>query len=113
MKEDADFLVLLSHMGTSRTRDLLGRVKDFDIAVTAHGKPMIKKAEKVGKTLLLGTGGLGQYLGRSISNSRLRQHGIRQDETDTSSRRHRDTPGIREIFKVYGIPLTDKGGRHH
>lgn len=114
MKKDADFLVLISHMGLDRTRDLLARVKDFDIVVIGHGKPMLKKTEKVGKTLLLATGGLGQYLGRidmELSPSGGMEYGRMRliplpDEIEIH-------PGIREIFRVYGIPITDKEAGIH
>ncbi len=114
MKKDADFLVLLSHMGMDRTRDLLSRVKDFDIVVTGHGKPMMKKTDKIGKTLLLGTGGLGQYLGRvdmELSPRGRMEYGRMRlvplpDEIEIH-------PGIREIFRVYGIPITDKEAGIH
>lgn len=114
MENDADFLVLLSHMGLARTKDLLGRVKGFDIAVAGHGKPLMKKAEKVGKTLLLGTGGLGQYLGRvdmELSSSGSMEYGrMRLIPLSDDIAIH---PGIREIFKVYGVPLTDKEAGTH
>ena len=114
MKKDADFLVLLSHMGLDRTSDLLSRIKDFDIAVTGHGKPMMKETGKVGETLLLGTGGLGQYLGRvdmELSPSGGMDYGRMRliplpDEIEIH-------PRIREIFRVYGVPLTDKEAGTH
>lgn len=114
MKKDADFLVLLSHMGLERTKDLLVRVKDFDIAVTGHGKPLMKNTEKVGETLLLGTGGLGQYLGRidmELSSSGRMEYGRMRliplpDEIEVH-------PGIKEIFRAYGVPLTDKEAGTH
>ncbi len=114
MKKDADFLVLLSHMGMDRTRDLLTRVKDFDIAVIGHGKPLMKKTEKAGKTLLLATGGLGQYLGRidmELSPSGGMDYGrMRLVPLPDDMEVHHE---IREIFRVYGIPLTDKEAGTH
>jgi 2',3'-cyclic-nucleotide 2'-phosphodiesterase (5'-nucleotidase family) len=114
MKKDADFLVLLSHMGVDRTKDLLGRVKDFDVVVTGHGRPLMKESEKVGKTLLLATGGLGQYLGRvdlelspsgRMKYGRMRLVPLKDDIAID--------PGIKELFRVYGIPLTDKEAGTH
>ncbi len=114
MKRDADVLILLSHMGLDRTRDLLVRVKDFDIAVTGHGKPLMKKTEKVGGTLLLGTGGLGKYLGRvdlELSSSGSMEYGrMRLIPLSDEIEIHQ---GIREIFRVYGVPLTDKEAGTH
>ena len=114
MKKDADFLVLLSHMGMERTRDLLGRIKDFDVVVTGHGRPMMKETDTVGKTLLLGTGGLGQYLGRvdmELSPSGKMEYGrMRLVPLPDDIEIH---PAIREIFRVYGVPLTDKEAGTH
>ena len=114
MKKDADFLVLLSHMGMERTRDLLGRIKDFDVVVTGHGRPMMKETDTVGKTLLLGTGGLGQYLGRidmELSPSRKMEYGrMRLVPLPDDIEIH---PAIREIISVYGVPLTDKEAGTH
>jgi 2',3'-cyclic-nucleotide 2'-phosphodiesterase (5'-nucleotidase family) len=114
MKQEADFLVLLSHMGLDRTRDMLSRVKDFDIAVVGHGKPLMKESGKVGKTLLLGTGGLGQYLGRvdmDLSASGKMKYGRMRlvplpDEIEIH-------PGIKELFRAYDVPLTDKEAGSH
>ncbi len=114
MKKDADFLVLLSHMGVERTKDLLSRVKDFDIVVTGHGRPMMKNADKVGKTLLLGTGGLGQYLGRvdmELSPAGRMEYGrMRLIPLPDDIEIH---PDIRELFKAYDIPITDKEAGIH
>jgi 2',3'-cyclic-nucleotide 2'-phosphodiesterase (5'-nucleotidase family) len=114
MKREADFLVLLSHMGLERTRDMLSRIRDFDIAVTGHGKPLMKESDKVGKTLLLGTGGLGQYLGRidmDLSAAGKMKYGRMRlvplpDEIEIH-------PGIKDLFRTYGVPLTDKEAESH
>jgi 2',3'-cyclic-nucleotide 2'-phosphodiesterase (5'-nucleotidase family) len=114
MKKDADFLVLLSHMGVDRTRDMLQRVRDLDIVVVGHDRPMMKNAEKVGKTLMLGTGGLGQYLGRvdmELSPSGRMEYGrLRLIPLPDDIPIH---PGIREIFRAYGVPITDKEAGVH
>jgi 2',3'-cyclic-nucleotide 2'-phosphodiesterase (5'-nucleotidase family) len=114
MERDADFLVLLSHMGVDRTKDLLSRISNFDIAIIGHDKPLMKQTEKIGKTVLLGTGGLGQYLGRidlelspggTIKYGRMRLVPL-PEEIEIH-------PGIEELFSVYKVPLTDKeAGRH-
>lgn len=121
MRKEADFLILLSHMGKERTVDLLGRVEDFDIAIVGHDKPLIKREERVGRTLLLATGGQGQYIGSMTINldaegafteGRLRQIML-------TSKEHEMDPEIAELFRIYGLPLTDKekartgSGREH
>ena len=109
MQQEADFLILLSHMGVKRTRDLLDRVDEFDIAVVGHGKPLMKTVEKVGKTLLIGTGGLGQYIGQmdmiiaaggEIEYSRFRLVPLSEDL--------RIDIRVRDLFEAYGLAITDK-----
>ena len=60
----ADFLIVLSHMGMERSLELARQVGDFDLVVVGHGKPVIKQLEKQGKSIMLATGGSGQYMGR-------------------------------------------------
>ncbi|MCK4237045.1 MAG: bifunctional metallophosphatase/5'-nucleotidase, partial [Candidatus Krumholzibacteria bacterium] len=52
LKEESDFLILLSHMGLERSRALAGEIPDFDLIVVGHGKPLIKNTEKIGKTFM-------------------------------------------------------------
>lgn len=110
MKKQADFLILLSHMGKERTVDLLGRIEDFDVAVIGHDKPLIKSDEKVGKTMLLGTGGQGQYIGmitlNLTSTGQYSQGRLRQ--VQLTSKGHEIDKEVEELFRVYGLPLTDK-----
>lgn len=114
MRERADFLVLMSHMGIERTRELLEGLQGFDLAVVGHGKPLTKKEERVGETLLVATGGLGQYLGRldltlssagEMEYARLKLVPLPEDIAID--------PEIRELFESYELPLTDReAGRH-
>jgi len=114
MRNDADFLVLLSHMGIERTKDMLSRIDDFDIAVIGHGKPLMKRNETVGRTLLLATGGLGQYIGRvdmELSPSEGMKYGrMRLIPLPDEIAIH---PEIKELFRAYGVPLTDKEAGSH
>jgi len=64
MKKEVDFLIVLSHMELDNTRSFLERVPLFDVAIAGHGSPKIDKVEKVGKTILLGVGGKGKYIGK-------------------------------------------------
>jgi 2',3'-cyclic-nucleotide 2'-phosphodiesterase (5'-nucleotidase family) len=114
MRKSADFLILLSHMGKERTIDMLGRIKGFDVAVVGHDKPLMKKVEKVGETLVAATGGLGQYLGRldiDLTSSGRMKHGrMRLVPLPDDIAIH---PDIRELFRVYRLPLTDKEAEKH
>ncbi len=109
MEKVADFIVLLSHMGIDGTKRLLKEVPGFDIAIIGHKKPKIGKVEKVGETLLLAAGSKGQFVGKlemvfsskaEIELSKFQLVPLRNDI--------RIHPGVIEIFKSYGIEITDK-----
>jgi len=109
MKREADILILLSHMGLERSRVVAGAFGEFDLIIVGHGKPIIKKTEQVGETVLLATGGLGQYIGRcdlSVTDSgefqlvRMKIEAL-VDEIPIHE-------GVRMLFESYGLPLTDK-----
>ncbi len=72
LEDKADFLILLSHMGLERSIALARRMDIFDLIVVGHGKPALKQLEKEGKTIMLATGGEGQYIGRIDLLSRPR-----------------------------------------
>ena len=110
MKQEADFLILLSHMGIERTEDLLSRIKDFDIAVVGHGRPLIKDQYMVGKTMMLATGGLGQYIGSitlKLDKSGNYTSGL-MSQVHLTSKKYEIDPTIKDLFYLYGLPLTDK-----
>jgi 2',3'-cyclic-nucleotide 2'-phosphodiesterase (5'-nucleotidase family) len=109
MKREADILILLSHMGLERSRTLAGKFTDFDLVIVGHGKPVIKKTEQVGETMLLATGGLGQYIGRvdlfvtDAGDFQVRRMRIEALEDEIPVHE-----GVERIFESYGVPLTEK-----
>ncbi len=110
MRREADFLILLSHMGIERTEDMLSRIKDFDIAVVGHGKPLLKDRHSIGKTLMLATGGLGQYIGSltlELDGSGNYTEGL-LSQVQMSSKKYEIDPRVKELFRIYGLPLSDK-----
>lgn len=114
MRREADFLILLSHLGVGRTKTLLAEVEGFDLAVIGHGKPLMKEAERAGGALLLGTGGLGRYLGRidlRLGADGSLRHG-RVQLINLGEEYARD-PVVVELFRQYAVPLTDaEAGTH-
>jgi 2',3'-cyclic-nucleotide 2'-phosphodiesterase (5'-nucleotidase family) len=109
MKREARFLILLSHLGLERSRTLAESFGDFDIIITGHGKPITKQIEKIGETLVVAAGGLGQYIGRldlTVSDSgdwqllRLKIEALTDDIPI-----HEE---VKRMFIHYGLPLTDK-----
>jgi 2',3'-cyclic-nucleotide 2'-phosphodiesterase (5'-nucleotidase family) len=110
MKEEADFLILISHMGKERTEGILEDIEDFDIALVGHGQPGIKGEVKVGKTLLLGTAGEGQYIGNmklTLGSSGGYTYG-RLRHVQLLAKEYGLDRDIEDLFKLYKLPLTDK-----
>jgi 2',3'-cyclic-nucleotide 2'-phosphodiesterase/3'-nucleotidase len=113
MKSKADFLIVLSHMGMDRSFQLAREVPDFDLVVVGHAKPVIKKLEKQGKSIMLATGGQGQYIGQidlsltgtgAISELQMRLVPL-EDSIPLD-------PKVVDLFKQYGVVLTDKEMDH-
>jgi 2',3'-cyclic-nucleotide 2'-phosphodiesterase (5'-nucleotidase family) len=114
LKKKADFLVLLSHAGIERSKAIASEVPGFDLVVVGHGEPIIKDLEKAGGATMLATGGAGQFIGRidlQLSGAGRTEKGemnlVPIEDTIKLS------PAITELFKKYGVALTDKAaGRH-
>jgi 5'-nucleotidase/UDP-sugar diphosphatase len=109
MVRETDVQILLCHMGLEASRALAERFGELDIIIVGHGKPIIKKAERVGETVLLATGGLGQYIGRcdlyvtgagGLQLARMKIEPL-VDEIPV----HEE---VKMMFKSYGLPMTDK-----
>jgi 2',3'-cyclic-nucleotide 2'-phosphodiesterase (5'-nucleotidase family) len=109
IRTKADFLIVLSHMGMERSNELARQVGDFDLVVVGHGKPVIKQLEKQGKSIMLATGGSGQYMGRidlSLSGAGVIEQGQMKllplkDDIPLNQE-------VKDLFTQYGVPLTDK-----
>jgi 2',3'-cyclic-nucleotide 2'-phosphodiesterase (5'-nucleotidase family) len=105
----ADFLIVLSHMGMERSLELARQVGDFDLVVVGHGKPVVKQLEKQGKSIMLATGGSGQYMGRidlSLSAAGAIDEGqMKLLPLDDSIPLNQE---VKDLFTQYGVPLTDK-----
>lgn len=109
LEKEADFLILLSHLGLERSKALATEVPNFDVIIVGHGKPITKKAVQVGDTYILATGGMGQYVGRAdLTLHRDGGYEIEKmrlipvvDEIELHE-------GVVELFEHYGLLLTDK-----
>jgi len=109
MKRECKYLVLLSHLGLERSMKLAGEVGDFDLIVAGHRRPVTKELKKIGKTIVAATGGQGQYMGRldlTLSpEGKMLMGRMRLVPLTDDIEIH---PGVRELFKKYGMVLTDK-----
>ncbi len=101
--------IVLSHMGMERSLELARQVGDFDLVVVGHGKPVVKQLEKQGKSIMLATGGSGQYMGRidlSLSAAGVIEQGqMKLLPLDDSIPLNQE---VKDLFMQYGVPLTDK-----
>ncbi len=108
MKREADFLILLSHLGRERSIDLATRIPDFDLVVVGHGKPLIKQLVQKGKTIVAATG-MGQYLGKidlvldGAGNYVEGRYSLVTLEAEIEI-----DPGVKDLFDYYGLELTEK-----
>jgi 2',3'-cyclic-nucleotide 2'-phosphodiesterase (5'-nucleotidase family) len=109
LRAKADFLIVLSHMGMERSLELARQVNDFDLVVVGHGKPVVKQLERQGKSIMLATGGSGQYIGRidlSLSAAGVIEQGsMKLLPLDDSIPLNQE---VKDLFIQYGVPLTDK-----
>lgn len=73
-EEEADLVVLLSHMGYPQDRAFAERLTGVDVIVGAHTHDILWKPEQIGQTLLLQGGSHGKFLGEldlTIENGQI------------------------------------------
>lgn len=63
VREKADLVVLLSHLGWKQTRTLLEKVPGIDIAIVGHAHFPTLESEKIGQAILLKNSIGGKHLG--------------------------------------------------
>lgn len=74
VKEQADTIILLSHLGVRDDRKIAEKFPEISIILGAHTHHIFEHGEWVGQTLLTGGGKFGQYLGEltlTIENGRV------------------------------------------
>ena len=108
LNRQADFLILLSHLGRERSISLAESVPDFDLVIVGHGRPLIKQLVQKGKTLVAGTG-MGQYMGRielTLDGSGNYISGTYSLITlEAKLEVHQ---GVKDLFDYYDLELTEK-----
>lgn len=62
--QGAQVVVLLSHLGLDRDRDLAGRLKGLDLILGGHSHHLLPHGERVGATLIAQAGEFAEHLGR-------------------------------------------------
>jgi 2',3'-cyclic-nucleotide 2'-phosphodiesterase/3'-nucleotidase len=108
MEQEADFLILLSHLGRERSIEIAAEVPAFDLVIAGHGQPVIKETKKVGETIIVATG-TGKYMGRV--NLTLSDKGEHLSGTYSLVPLEEDIAihdEVKALFDFYGLTLTDK-----
>jgi 5'-nucleotidase len=109
MKREADILILLSHMGLDRSRALAESFGELDLIFVGHGKPITKETVQVGTTMVLATGGLGQYIGRcDVTVSDDGTYEFKRLKIEALVDEIPIHEGVKRIFESYDVPLTEK-----
>jgi nucleotide-binding universal stress UspA family protein len=65
LREEADTVILLSHLGDRKTEEILREVTGIDIAVVGHSYRSFNSERVIGETALLSAVYEGRYIGRA------------------------------------------------
>ena len=63
LSEKADVVVMLSHLGIEKDRELAASVEEIDVIVGGHTQTILQEPEKIGNTLIVQAGKDGYYVG--------------------------------------------------
>ncbi len=63
LREESDFIVLLSHSGISRDREIASTFPDIDLILGAHSQTLMMEPEKIGDTYITQIGESGYRIG--------------------------------------------------
>ncbi|NLP52323.1 bifunctional UDP-sugar hydrolase/5'-nucleotidase [Bacillus sp. RO1] len=64
LKEEADIIVVLSHLGISDDEEMARRFPDIDVILGGHTHHVLPEGRRIGNTLICGAGKYGQYIGQ-------------------------------------------------
>ncbi len=96
-----DLVVALSHQPLYASRDLAAEVDGIDLVVSGHDEKVLVKPERIGRTLLVGTGEAGRILGAlALGRGKDRRPTLVQEMTELSARVP-DAPWVMDLYWVY------------
>ena len=64
IKEKADFIILLSHLGHEEDRKLALKFPRIDLIISGHSQNVLQEAERINKSVIVQAGHDGYYLGK-------------------------------------------------
>ncbi|WP_404445066.1 bifunctional metallophosphatase/5'-nucleotidase [Sutcliffiella horikoshii] len=64
LKDEADVIVVLSHLGISDDEEMARRFPDIDVILGGHTHHVLPEGRRIGNTLICGAGKYGQYIGQ-------------------------------------------------
>lgn len=102
-KEQADVIVVLSHMGYEAERAIAQRVPGIDVIVGGHTHDIIWRPERVGSTLIVQAGSHGKFLGELDLEVRGgKVDGFRHRLVPIVSERIEPHPGVKALIdRIY------------
>lgn len=99
LRSKVHLVVLLSHLGEAKTRELVQKVPGVDVAVVGHDYGLADKAQQVGNTILVRNNLKGEFLG-ILRLSLDAKRGISGFENKVTALRHDTTPPEPEVQKL-------------
>ncbi|MEW6203442.1 MAG: bifunctional UDP-sugar hydrolase/5'-nucleotidase [bacterium] len=97
-----DILVVLSHLGISKDKEIAQAVKDIDFIFGGHTHTVTQQPIKVNDTLICSTGSHGKYLGRLNVNLTFAENKWKIDRTEYSLIEITpEIPENKELLKIY------------
>jgi len=110
MREKADVVVVLSHMGYDKDREFLHNSEGIDIMVSGHSQVMLEEPDSIRQSLLLAPGKNGEHLGLleltvdSLGKIMKYEHGMIPLTAEDVG----ESPEIRELLKEYDTLLREQ-----
>lgn len=98
VKEKADIIVLLSHLGLHADRKLAETMSGIDVIIGGHTHHVLHEGEQINETLIVQAGKHGAYLGEIILTVDEKKHTVMKKQAmlhSYSERKQKDEPSSR------------------
>ncbi|WP_168188619.1 bifunctional metallophosphatase/5'-nucleotidase [Thermoflavimicrobium daqui] len=66
IKPSVDIVVLLSHLGINRDREIAQMISGIDLIIGSHTHHLLEQAEQIGSTWIVAAGKYGEYIGKVL-----------------------------------------------
>jgi len=76
-EKGADVIMVLSHLGIEKDREIAAQFKDIGVIVGGHTHTVLQKPEQVGNTVIMQAGTKGEFLGKAELLLERETHGVK------------------------------------